>query len=80
MLTNAQMTPNRYGIWSQARKRINYIKEQLRAGKTVYLCTPLTMIKCTVKHLDMLKATRTGAYVQMGKRWNCIDYCAIRVQ
>lgn len=80
MLANDKMTPNRYGKWHQARQRINYIKDQLRAGKTVYLCTTLTMIKCTAKHLDMLKATKTGAYVQMGKRWDCIDYCAIRVQ
>lgn len=80
MISNEQMTPNRFGRWHAARKRIAYIKAQLTSGKTVYLCTPLTAIKCTHKHIDMLKATKTGAYVQMGKRWDCIDYSAIRVQ
>lgn len=79
-MSNDQMIANRFGRWCAARKRIAYIKQQLAAGRTVYLCTSLTTIKCTAKHADMLKATRTGAYVQMGKRWDCIDYCAIRIQ
>ena len=79
-MSNEQMIANRFGRWYAARKRIAYIKSQLMAGKTVYLCTHLTAIKCTAKHIDMLKATRNGAYVQMGKRWDCIDYSAIRVQ
>lgn len=80
MLSNEKMIPNRYGRWCAARKRIAFIKAQLAAGKTVYLCTHLAAIECTRKHIDMLKATPTGAYVQMGKRWDCIDYSAIRVQ
>jgi len=80
MLTNEQMTPNRFGKWSQARKRINFIKNQLRAGKTVYICTYTRATPYTAKHYDWFRATKTGAYVQRGKGWDCIDYCAIRVQ
>jgi hypothetical protein len=80
MLANSQMIPNRYGRWCAARKRIAYIKQELSTGRTVYLCTSLSAIKCTAKHINMLKATKHGAFVQMGKRWDCIDYCAIRVQ
>lgn len=30
------------------------------------------------KHIKMFKVTQNGAWVQRGKKWDCIDYCSIR--
>jgi hypothetical protein len=79
-MSNTDMKPRRFLRWHEARKRVAHIVNNLNAGRTVYLCTPMRAIKLTAKHADMLKATKTGAYVQMGKRWDCIDGCAIKVQ
>jgi hypothetical protein len=40
-----------------------------------------TMTKATVfntKHVEMFKAAKSGAYVQRGKGWDCIDFCAVK--
>jgi len=31
------------------------------------------------RHAELFRATRFGLYVRSGKRWECIDYCAIRL-
>jgi predicted RNA-binding protein YlxR (DUF448 family) len=74
-MTNEQMKEGRFLRFHKARKMIAFIKANLQAGRTVYVCTMTKATGYTAKHVDMFKATKSGAYVQAGKRWNCIDYC-----
>ena len=78
-MTNEQMTPRRYLRWQMARRKVAAIKSHLSQGHEVYLCTMTRAIKLTAKNIDMVKATKSGAYVQRGKGWDCIDGCGIQV-
>lgn len=78
-MTNDQMKANRFARWHIARRKVAFIREQLAAGRTIYICTALRATKLSAKHADMVKATKSGAYLQAGKSWVCIDYCAIKV-
>ncbi|MDE2099702.1 MAG: hypothetical protein KGL39_20785 [Patescibacteria group bacterium] len=79
MLTNAQMTPNRYGRWARARRMVRDIQTVLQAGGTVIVATYLHAQQFgKPSQAAMFKATRTGAYMQRGKHWDCIDGCSIR--
>ena len=80
MITNSDMTANRFYTWHKARRRVAAIVAHLEAGRTVYISTYTRSIKCTKKHTGMFKAARNGAYIQSGKRWDCIDGCKITVQ
>lgn len=77
-MSNDKMVKNRYGRWAAARKRINWIVTQLSDGKTVYVVTHMNATAYTLKHVAMFKATNTGAYVQRGRGWDCIDFCGLR--
>jgi hypothetical protein len=79
MLTNEQMIPNRVKRFADARRRIRFITDQLALGRTVMLCTHLKVTQYTKKHIGMFRATKTGAYVQRGKSWDCIDYVSVKV-
>ena len=74
-LTNDQMIANRFGRWARARRLVAWIAEQHAAGRTVYVCTATKATGYGPKWSGMFKATRSGAFVQAGKGWNCIDYC-----
>ena len=64
---------------AQTRKdRYNEIIDCLRAGGAVLVCTYTRATKYDSRHVDYFKVTDSGLYVRSGKRWNCIDYCAIR--
>lgn len=76
-MTNDEMKAGRFLRWHTARTRIAWIKARLAEGRTVYVSTHLRHTPYSAKHTDMFKATRTGAYVQHGKRWDCIDWCKI---
>ena len=78
MLTNDQMIAGRFARWAEARKKIAWIKEHLAAGHTVQLTTYTKCTRYKAKHMDMFKATKSGAYVQRGTAWDCIDGCDIR--
>lgn len=78
MLTNQDMTPNRFLRWHKARQRIAWIKARLAEGATVQLTTYTRATRYTAKHAEMFRATKTGALVQRGKRWDCIDGCDVR--
>ena len=79
MITNEQMKPGRYLRWHTARTKVSRIQAHLAAGGIVVVGTPLKAWKFTKPaHAEMFKANRTGAYVQRGKAWDCIDYSAIR--
>jgi hypothetical protein len=77
-MTNEQMKENRYLRWHKARKRVAWIKQNLAAGRTVQLTTYTKATRYTTKHIDWFKATKTGAYVQQGKGFVCIDGCDVR--
>lgn len=79
MLTNSQMKANRYLVWHRSRRLTKMIVQALEAGKTVIISTCLSHTKYTRRHAGMFKASKTGALVQSGKRWECIDYCGIKV-
>lgn len=78
-MLNSKMTEGRFLRWHKARQRVAWINSHLEAGHTVMLCTYLKAWKYNKRHLGMFKATRTGAYVQRGKSWDCIDGCLIRI-
>jgi 3D (Asp-Asp-Asp) domain-containing protein len=80
MLSNDAMRPNRYAHWARARRMIQTIQDYLYAGHTVTIATHTRATRYTRKHSAMFKATRTGAYVQRGKQWDCIDYCTVIVE
>ena len=71
------MKPNRYLRWQTAKRRVAWIKDQIASGKTVQISTYTRATRYKAKHADMFKANATGAYVQAGKRWDCIDFCKI---
>lgn len=73
MLTNAQMKAGRYATWANARKKVAWIQAQLAKGNTVQITTYTRATRYTAKHASMFKATKTGAYVQRGKAWDCFD-------
>jgi riboflavin synthase alpha subunit len=78
-MTNTEMKANRFLRLHLARKKIAAIRFHLQAGHTVQITTALKAIRFTKKHTDMFKATKTGAYVQQGKGWACIDGTKINV-
>jgi hypothetical protein len=78
-ITNAQMKPNRYARWAEARKRLAFIQNALRAGRRVTLGTYLRATTYDARHLGMFTADRGGCYVQRGKHRDEISGCAIIV-
>jgi len=78
-MTNEQMKPFRFLRWQMARSKIAFIQSHLLQGQTVYLCTMTRATKLTAKNFDMIKATKSGAYMQSGKNWVCIDGCGVKV-
>ena len=76
-LSNQQMKSNRFGAWAKARKKLNWMNEQWDKGMTVCLDTSLKVYRTSRKHKDMFKATKTGLYMQVGKKWLCVDGCQL---
>ena len=77
-MTNEQMKPNRYGKWHQAKQLVTRIQTTLNAGGYVVMATYTKATQYDRRHVNMFKATRTGAYVQSGQKWICIDGCSFR--
>jgi hypothetical protein len=61
----------------EATKKLEWIKERIAEGRTVYLTTYLRSTKITAKHLPLLKATAKALYVRCGSRW--IDYNGAKI-
>lgn len=74
---NSQMIAGRFLRWHKARQKVAWMAARIAEGRTVLITTHLRQVRLTAKHAAMIKATKTGAYVQRGKTWNCIDYCKI---
>lgn len=62
---------------NRAEKMVEFIKTNLAAGNTVMIATYLRAWKLTKKHTNMVKVVGASAYMQNGKRWDCIDYCHV---
>lgn len=71
-------TPNRYGRWATARRLINTIVNHLETGGVVVISGYYKGTQYDLRHAGMFKATRTGAYVQRGNQWDCIDYSSVK--
>ena len=77
-MTDDQMKPNRYLRWAKARKLVRDIQAHLAKGGKVVIGTHVKATVYSPKHIDMFKATKSGALVQHGKGWDCIDFCVVR--
>lgn len=78
MLTNSEMKAGRFARWALARRKLAFIRSNIEAGRTVQVANYLHAYRLTSKHVEMVKATKSGLYLQRGKRWDCIDGCSIR--
>lgn len=79
MLTNDQMKAGRFARWAKARAKVAAIRNALSAGNVVMICTATRAVQYGATHVDMFKATKTGAFVARGKNWDCIDFSTIRI-
>lgn len=77
-MDNHQMKPNRYLRWAKARKMVGDIQAHLSSGGKVLVGTATRHTIYDNRHVDMFRATRTGAFAQRGKKWECIDFCGIQ--
>lgn len=72
-MTNDQMKAGRFARFQAAKRKVSWIVGHLEAGRTVQLTTYTRAVRYTRKHVGMFKATKSGAYVQRGKSWDCFD-------
>lgn len=77
-MNNDQMKAGRFLRWHQARRTAARIAAHLDSGGTVIVATCTHATVYSKRHAGMFRATRSGLLVRSGKRWDCIDYCAIR--
>jgi hypothetical protein len=80
MLTNAQMTANRYARWAMARRKLAWIKDRLSAGQTVYLVTAYRSYKITRQTVNALSVSTRGLEMINGKSTLCMDGCKLTAQ
>ncbi len=76
-MTNSQMLPNRFVLWASYRKMISNIQSTLAANGEVHIVGYGRVVKCDKRHAAMFKATKSGAYVQRGKYWDCLNFSKI---
>ena len=78
-MTNDDMKQNRFGRWYTARKNAAEIKNHLKSGGIVMNANYLKAYQLDSRHVDMIKGTKTGLYMQSGKKWVCIDGCSVKM-
>jgi hypothetical protein len=76
-MNNADMKTDRFYVWARARKTFAFIQSAFAAGDQISIGTYTHLTTYKPKHASMFKATRTGIYVQRGKRWDYIGGCSI---
>lgn len=57
-----------------------WIKARHASGMIVYAATALRVIKLKPKHASMVRSRNGHCEVQMGKRWDSINYCKLTAQ
>jgi hypothetical protein len=77
-MTNDQMKPGRFLRWQQARRTAAKTTAHLASGGKVVIGTYTRATVYGSRHASLFRATSSGLYLQSGKRWDCIDFCAIR--
>lgn len=60
-----------------AEKKLEWIKAQIAAGRTVYLSTCLRVTKITAKHIGQIRVRGNALEIQHGRRW--IDYSHTKI-
>ena len=78
-MSNDEMKANRYRRWYVARKQAAEIIMHLNNGGIVMIGNHLKAWQLDKRHVSMIKATKTGLYMQRGKNWDCIDGCSIKL-
>lgn len=69
-----------------AQAKMDWITQSLNGGKTVYVCTYTRATKITKKTVDawnnagrpLFRVSGNSLYMGAGKRYDCIDFCALR--
>jgi hypothetical protein len=72
-MNNSNMIPRRFLNWQTHRRAHAFIVAQVAAGRTVYITNALYSIRVNAKTVGMVKATKTGLYVQKRNRWECVN-------
>jgi len=70
---------------NQATAKLEWIREALASGKTVYIhthtritvITPKSAARFEASGRPLFKTAGTSIYLSVGKRYDCIDYCGI---
>ncbi len=76
-LPNSKMIANRFARFADARRKVAWIHKMLADGKSVMVSTYTKSTCYTAKHAGMFRASKSGAFVQTGRRWDCIDFCKL---
>lgn len=79
-MTNEAMKPGRFLRLHTAQQKARQIAAHLAAGGRVMVATYTKATFYDQRHAAMFRATRSGLFVQRGKAWDCIDYCAIKFE
>ena len=70
-----------------AQEKLNKVNELIAQGCDVYFCTAYRSIKVNAKSVanfkkagcDLIRISGNSLFMAAGKRFDCVDYCAIRV-
>lgn len=76
-MTNEQMKAGRFFKWHNYRLLVSNIRATLANDGIVQIVGYGRVIQCDKRHIDMFKATKTGAYIQRGKNWDCLNLSKI---
>lgn len=76
-MTNSEMKEGRFYKWHNYRKMIASIRQTLAADGVIQIVGYGRVLECDKRHVEMFKATKSGAYVQRGKSWDCLNFSKI---
>lgn len=74
MLTNEQMKAGRFLRLQKGKRKLEWIKSQMAAGRTIYVITQTRVTKVAPKHSELFRMDRRGSlYLNR----DCIDFCGL---
>lgn len=76
-MTNEEMVAGRFFKWANYRKMISSIQATLAADGVIQIVGYGRVIECDKRHAGMFKATKSGAFIQRGKKWDCLNFSKI---
>lgn len=78
MLKNSDMKAGRFARFAKARKALRFVQEHVEAGRVVTFTNYLVQIRITkAEQVALLKATKSGLYIQRRGGWECLDGCKL---